>query len=108
MPQLIHNVYFWVTQATTNEEHEEFLKGLKNLSTIPSIKHVTIGTANKDVRKRPVTENDYDYSLLMTFDSLDDYLDYDKHENHLKFTEKFKNLWHKVKVYDAKNLFPDY
>ena len=99
---------FWLNQAATKEEHQEFIKGLKNLSIIPSIKHITIGTANEEVRERDVTENDYHYSLVMNFDSLEDYVNYDKHENHLEFVDKFKNLWHKVKVYDAKNLFPDY
>ena len=50
---------------------------------------------------RPVIDNTYTFSLLLTFDSKAEQDLYQQEDVHLQFIEESQDLWEKVLVYDS-------
>ena len=50
---------------------------------------------------RPVIDNSYTYSLIVTFPSKEEHDEYQQEEVHQVFIEEAKELWKKVLVYDS-------
>ena len=98
----VHHVYFWLKDADSNEALDQQAEGLRQLSTVKTIKTVHIGKpANTS---RDVIDGSYSFSLLTTFESEADHDLYQEDPVHLKFIEDCKSLWSKVLVYDSVDL----
>lgn len=98
-PVLIHTVFFWVKEGTTDIERQAFEKGLVMLGTCPQIHNFYWGPP-APTEARGVVDNTYDYAINVHFKSLDDQAEYQKEPIHMKFIEDHKDLWGKVIVYD--------
>ncbi|MCJ8165065.1 Dabb family protein [Pontibacter sp. E15-1] len=95
----VHNVFFWLKNAASEEDKSKLLEGLQSLKPIEVIRTIHIGVpASTD---RPVIERGYDLSLLLIFDTPEDQETYQVHPVHKAFVERCKELWSKVVIYDA-------
>lgn len=98
----IHHVFFWLKNSDSIEDSNLLIKGLKDLSSAPTIKDYHIGIpANTN---RAVIDSSYTASLLVLFDSKEDHDAYQTDPIHLKFVEDCAPLWEKVVVYDTVNV----
>ena len=97
---LQHTVFFYLNDDVTTTEREQFEEGLKKLLEIPEIYRsetgVPAGTAERDV-----TDHSYAYAIYTWFETMEDYVGYDEHPDHLEFIDNYNHLWADVKVYDA-------
>ena len=97
---LQHTVFFYLNDDVTTTEREQFEEGLKKLLEIPEIYRsetgVPAGTAERDV-----TDHSYAYAIYTWFETMEDYVGYDEHPDHLEFIDTYNHLWADVKVYDA-------
>jgi hypothetical protein len=95
----VHHVFFWLKEPGNQEAYNQLAEGLRQLSTIGTIRMVHIGKpAGTD---RDVIDTSYAFSLLTVFDSEADHDSYQEDPIHLKFIENCKHLWKKVQVYDS-------
>lgn len=95
----VHHVFFWLTNADNQAEHQQLLKGIKSLGAIESVKGIHIGVpAETD---RPVIDTSYTFSLLLIFDTKAKQDEYQVDPIHLKFVDENKHLWSKVQIYDS-------
>ncbi|WP_109831542.1 Dabb family protein [Reichenbachiella versicolor] len=93
-----HLVLFWLKDA--DKDGETLLAALKKLvaeSKYSKFGHIGVAAGTD----RPVVDNSYDYSLLVTFSSQEDHDQYQTEQAHLDFLEVCKPLWEKVQIYDA-------
>jgi hypothetical protein len=95
----IHHVYFWLKDKDNSADYAQLLKGIKSLDAIePKIlSHIGVPAATD----RAVIDTSYSFSLLLTFNNLEDQESYQVHPIHLKFVEENAHLWSKVIVYDS-------
>ena len=95
----VHVVFFWLTDDT-KETRDEFLTELRNfIDHVDLIKTSHIGSpAETD---RPVIDNTWSYSLILSFESKKEHDLYQEHPLHKKFIENASSLWKKVRVYDS-------
>ena len=94
----VHNVLFWLKKDLTKAERAAFVKGIKMLAALPSVRNSFIGKPAKT--DRPIIDRTYSYGLTVVFDDLAGHDAYQIHPDHLKFIEKNKAKWAKVKIYD--------
>jgi len=97
---IVHSVYFWLKPGISKEDELEFLKYFELLKKIPGLKSLTFGKAAKTT-VRPVTDNTFDYNLIVTFDNLEAIKKYETHPDHLKGSKAFEKYWEKVQVRDT-------
>lgn len=97
---LQHNVYFYLNDDVTTEERQQFEEGLKELVKIPEIHKAEIGTPAA-TEERDVTDHSFGYAIFTWFKTMEDYKVYAEHPDHLKFIDKYSQLWVDVKVYDS-------
>lgn len=97
---LQHTVYFYLNEDVTEEQKQEFEKGLEALLSIDEIAESQIGVP-ADTPERDVTNNTFGYSIFVWFDNMDDYNVYAEHPDHMEFIDKYEDLWADVKVYDS-------
>ncbi|WP_194774773.1 Dabb family protein [Pararhodonellum marinum] len=95
--KMIHQVYFWLNEPEKNTA--PFLKAVKTLAKIKTIKSSYIGTP-APTERRPVVDHSFQVACTFFFDSLEDQLDYQSDPDHLKFIEENSDKWNKVQVYD--------
>lgn len=97
----IHQVYFWLKNPDNTDERNRLLTGLQGLAYIEpkTLFHVGV-PASTD---RSVIDRSYSFSLLLTFNDLEEQEVYQKHPIHLKFVEECSSLWSKVVIYDAED-----
>lgn len=98
-PFLIHNVYFWAKEGTSEERLKDLEKGLVALGTCPSIQNYYWGPS-APTEARDVVDHSYDYSVSVHFASIEDQDAYQTDPIHLKFIEDCQDIWGKVIVYD--------
>ncbi|MBO9621026.1 MAG: Dabb family protein [Niabella sp.] len=98
-PQIIHHVFFWLKDPSSQTDLKELIAGLKTLKAIPQVKQLLIGTPASTL-KRDVVDNSFQVSELMYFNNTKDQDDYQSHPIHKAFVEKYSSLWEKVVVYD--------
>ncbi|MEL6390997.1 MAG: Dabb family protein, partial [Bacteroidota bacterium] len=96
---LIHNVYFWVKEGTTDEQLASFEKGLKKLGTCPQIDQYYWGAPASTIA-RDVVDHSYAYAINVHFASVELQEEYQTEPIHLAFIEDHKDIWSKVIVYD--------
>lgn len=97
---LQHTVFFYLNDDVTPEEREQFEAGLKELLEIPEIYRSEIGIP-AGTAERDVTDHSYAYAIYTWFETIEDYIGYDEHPDHLEFIDNYNHLWADVKVYDA-------
>lgn len=97
--QFIHTVFFWMNEDVTEDQKADFAKnGLGELTKIPAIYKSYFGPPA--MTPRDVVDNSYQFALICHFKNKEDQDKYQVHPDHLKFIEKYKDLWKKVQVYD--------
>lgn len=101
--QIIHHVFFWLKNASSIEDRDQLIEGLKTLGEIETVRNIHIGVP-ASTERRPVVETTYSVSELLFFDDLSGQAEYQEHPVHKKFIERCSHLWEKVVVYDSKDV----
>lgn len=95
-----HNVYFWLDDSLEEEQKAAFEEGLKALFEIDVVANGSFGRpAGTPVR--PVTQNTFDYALVLEFDSVEQHDAYQVHPEHHVFVDQFSQWFREVRVYDT-------
>lgn len=95
----VHTVFFWLNDTVTEQDREEFEKGLLELATVPSIAEYSYGKPAGT--ERSVVDNSYDYAWIVYFTDAAAQNEYQEDPIHLEFIENYSHLWTEVKVYDT-------
>ena len=95
----VHTVFFWLNDTASEAEKLAFESGLEILGTVPSIGNYYYGLPAGT--PRDVVDNSYDYALIVHFPNAEAQDEYQEHEIHLEFIDKYQHLWKHVKVYDT-------
>lgn len=95
-----HNVYFWLDPSLTDEQKASFEDGLRALSHIDVVKAGSFGKAAA-TPVRPVTQNSFDYALVLEFDSVELHNAYQVHPEHDVFVKAFSTWFKEVRVFDT-------
>jgi hypothetical protein len=98
---LLHTVLFWLRPDLTHDEIACFERGLKELTTIASVKTSFYGTPA--ATRRPVIDASYSYQLVLGFDDLQGHDTYQIDPIHKNFVKTCAPLWTKVLIYDAES-----
>ena len=95
-------VFFWLKEPQNAEARKAFEASLeKFIKNSPYITAMHVGTpADTD---RPVIDNTYTYSLVLSFASKKEQDQYQDEPAHKLFIKESENLWEKVLVYDSVN-----
>ena len=100
LPQLIHQVYFWLKNPESEKDRAALIAGLKTLKGIDTIKGIQIGIP-ASTEKREVVDNSFQVSEMLLFDSVEGQNVYQEHPLHKQFVKDCEHLWRKVVVYDS-------
>lgn len=98
-PGLIHTVYFWLNDDVDEASAKNFEQGVWRLEGIPTVKRMFVGPA-ASTPSRGVTDNSFDYALILWFDDVAGHDVYQEHPIHLKFVEEQEAKFKRVQVYD--------
>lgn len=98
-PGLVHTVYFWLNDDVDEASAKNFEDGVWSLEGIPSVKRMFVGPA-ASTPSRGVTDNSFDYALIVWFDDVAGHDIYQEHPIHLKFVEEQEAKFKRVQVYD--------
>lgn len=96
----VHMVFFWLKDPEDEKSRDKFIKELnKFIGKMKMIERSHIGyPADTD---RPVIDNTWTYSLVVTFKNKAEHDAYQAHEVHKKFVENASDLWNRVQIYDS-------
>jgi hypothetical protein len=94
----VHHVLFWLKNPDNKEEYNQLLEGIRSLEQIEPKVAFHIGTPAST--NRPVIDASYSFSLLLTFNNIEEHDIYQVHPTHLKFIEENSMLWERVLIYD--------
>lgn len=95
-----HNVYFWLEPSLTEEQKAAFEGGLRALFDIDVVGSGAFGKpAGTPVR--PVTQNTFDYHLVLEFENVEKHNAYQIHPDHDVFVKNFSPWFREVRVFDA-------
>ena len=99
----MHTVLFWLKNPASDNDRKTFETSVKKfIKNSQYVQFSHVGTpAGTD---RPVVDNSYTYSLLVSFKSVEDHDKYQIEPAHKLFIEECKPLWEKVLIYDALEL----
>ena len=95
-----HNVYFWLDESLSDEQKSSFEDGLRALFEIDVVKNGSFGKA-ATTPERPVTQNTFDYALVLEFESVEMHNAYQVHDDHHVFVDNFGKWFKEVRVYDT-------
>lgn len=95
-----HNVYFWLDESLSDEDKTSFEGGLRALFDIDVVANGSFGKA-AGTPERPVTQNTFDYALVLEFDSVEQHNAYQVHPEHGVFVDNFSQWFKEVRVYDT-------
>ncbi len=98
-PGLMHTVYFWLNDEVDEASAKNFEDGVWSLEGIPTVKRMFVGPA-ASTPTRGVTDNSFDYALIIWFDDVAGHDVYQEHPIHLKFVEEQEAKFKRVQVYD--------
>ncbi|MBC6992862.1 Dabb family protein [Neolewinella lacunae] len=98
-PGLIHTVYFWLKDSVDAAGAQEFVDGVWQLEEISSVKRMFVGPA-ASTPTRGVTDNSFDYALILWFDDVAGHDQYQVDPIHLKFVAEQEAKFKRVQVYD--------
>lgn len=95
-----HTVLFWLKDPENPEVRKKFEAEAKQL--IATSKYAHFGHFGKPAdTDRPVVDNSYTYSMIVTYESQEDHDAYQVEDAHKHFLEQCKPLWEKVLIYDV-------
>lgn len=97
--ELLHTVLFWLDPELSAEEIENFKGFFEELAKVPTVKKLQFGRP-APTGARPVVDNTFTYSMVATFDSLEDHDIYQEHEYHTRAIEQYSRYWTRVVVHD--------
>ncbi|WP_341831051.1 Dabb family protein [Sphingobacterium thalpophilum] len=97
---IVHVVNFWLKKDLSEKEKKNFVGFFEDLRKIDVIKTLNYGVPAQ-TNLRPVVDNSFDYTIIVTFKDLNDITIYETHPIHLKAIEKYQHLWTKVMVKDT-------
>ncbi|MGE8291322.1 MAG: Dabb family protein [Sphingobacterium sp.] len=97
---IVHVVNFWLKKDISEKDKKDFVGFFEELRKIDTIKTLNYGVPAQTT-KRPVVDNSFDYTLIVTFKDLKDIGIYETHPIHLKAIEKYQHFWTKVMVKDT-------
>lgn len=100
LPPVVHMVYFWLRNPSSESDRDKLISGLRSLTAIPEIASLHVGLPASTL-KRDVIDNSFHVSELMMFHSVADQDTYQNHPLHVKFVEEHAHLWDKVVVHDS-------
>ncbi len=96
-----HHVYFWLKEEQkTAENRAAFEEGLRSLLRIDGVERGLWGRPAA-VMPRPVIDDTWDYSLSMTFASVETQDAYQVDPMHLVFIAENKDRWARALVMDV-------
>jgi hypothetical protein len=96
-----HHVYFWLKEEQkTAENRAAFEEGLRSLLRIDGVERGLWGRPAA-VMPRPVIDDTWDYSLSMTFASVETQDAYQVDPTHLVFIAENKDRWARALVMDV-------
>ena len=98
---MIHTVFFWLKTDLSEADRSKFETELKLL---PEIDYLEFGKVGQPAAttERPVTDHSFDYSLVLSFKTMEDHDRYQTDDPaHTRFIETCKELWERVVVYDS-------
>ena len=98
-PGFIHNVFFWLKEGIAEEERTSFLKALKRLEKIKTVRSLYVGTPAGPPRN--VFDNSYDFAFVVHMDDTKGHDAYQVDPIHDAFAATQSHLWVKVQVYDV-------
>ena len=101
MSRMLHSVYFWLRDDLGEEEKQKFADALRALGDIDAVANAEFGTPAATSDRAPVTDHSFDFSLFLSFNSIEEHDTYQTHPDHETFVKGFKSLWTQVKVYDT-------
>ena len=97
---LVHNVYFSLKDGSQQAIGHLVNSCNTSLSSLDGISFFACGTLTPDL-DRPVNDRDFDVHLLVAFESRATHDQYQVSQAHLKFLEKHKDSWSKVRIFDS-------
>jgi len=95
-----HNVYFWLDPSLTDEQKTSFEGGLRALFVIDVVARGSFGKAAA-TPVLPVTQNSFDYALVLEFDSVEQHDAYQVHPDHDVFVKQFSASFKEVRIFDT-------
>jgi hypothetical protein len=95
----VRHVLYWMKDPSKPEDVERLVQGLKELCTVEQIRQWQVGKPLE--HDDNVAEKSYAVSLLMIFDSREDYEKYHKDPIHAKFVKECSPLWSKTTGYST-------
>jgi hypothetical protein len=99
IPGFIHNVFFWLKEETSEDEKVSFLKALKKLAEIKTVRSLYAGKPAGTPRN--VVDNSYDFALIVHLDDKEGHDAYQVDPIHDAFAASQSHLWAKVQVFDV-------
>jgi hypothetical protein len=97
---IMHSVYFWLKKDISKEEEQDFLQYFELLKSTPGVASLSFGKPAK-TKRRDVTDNSFDYNLVILFNNLQQISIYENHPDHLAGAKKYQKYWEKVQVRDT-------
>ncbi|NPE48719.1 Dabb family protein [Sphingobacterium sp. arapr2] len=97
---IVHIVNFWLKKDISEQDKKDFVGFFEELRKIDTVKTLNYGVP-APTNARPVVDNSFDYTLIVTFKDLKDITVYETHPIHLKAIEKYQHFWTKVMVKDT-------
>ncbi len=97
---LVHTVLFWLRKDLDGDKYTDFRISLETMRQIEHAESMHIGTP-AETDKRPVLDDSYDFALTVILKDVAAHDAYQEDPIHLAFIAENKELWKKVKIYDA-------
>jgi len=98
---LVHTVFFKFNESSTEVDIQSCADDARNLlAKIETVKALYVGSP-ADTVVRPVSVRDFDLSLTVLFDNIQDQNVYQDHPLHDEFIANSKDKWGSVSVYDV-------
>lgn len=97
---ILHSVFFYFrddTPASTQNEMQSYI--LNQFPDIPGISNLMAG--RPEGIERDVVDNSYNMSLHLVVSDRDTLQNYQNHQIHQEFIQKFKSYWKSIKVFDT-------
>ncbi len=99
-PTFTHVVYFWLKNPDSAEDRGKFEASVKKfMEDSQFAKTRFVGVPPKSTRD--VVDDSFTYSLILSFESVEDQAKYQIEPAHDVFVAECKELWDKVVVYDS-------
>jgi hypothetical protein len=99
-PQLAHMVYFKLKDSSDASKDKLVAACKEYLTDHEGTVFFAVGVIAKDLN-RDVNDKDFDVALNLVFRDKAAHDKYSAHERHMKFIEKCKDSWDKVRVFDS-------